>query len=211
MLVPESSEHETILIKYKRKIGDLLKMGVLDKFLSIMKLDDGDDEYDDDEFFDDDEYDDDYEEKPKRSLFHKSTKDNDKDFDENDEEEYTAPVKQKSSFSNNKVTPMRQPARRSSVNMEVCVIKPTSVEDSREITETLLSGRTVILNLEGLDLEIAQRIIDFIGGASFAVDGSLKAISNNIFIVAPGNIEVTGDLREELVSEDMLSPELSNF
>ena len=49
-------------------------MGVLDKFLSIMKLDDGDDEYDEDEFFDDDEYDDDYEEKPKRSLFHKNTK-----------------------------------------------------------------------------------------------------------------------------------------
>ena len=51
--------------------------------------------------------------------------------------------------------------------MEVCVIKPTSVEDSREITETLLSGRTVILNLEGLDLEIAQRIIDFTSGATF--------------------------------------------
>ena len=46
---------------------------------------------------------------------------------------------------------------------------------------------------------------------SVSLDGSLKAISNNIFIVAPGNIEVTGDLREELVSEDMLSPELSNF
>ena len=46
MLVPESSEHETILIKYKRKIGDLLKMGVLDKFLDIMKLSD-DDDYDD--------------------------------------------------------------------------------------------------------------------------------------------------------------------
>ena len=80
-------------------------MGVLDKFLSIMKLDDGDDEYDDDEFFDDDEYDDDYEEKPKRSLFHKNTKDNDKDFDEDDEDDYTAPVKSKSAFSNNKVTP----------------------------------------------------------------------------------------------------------
>ena len=57
----------------------------------------------------------------------------------------------------------------------------------------------------------AQRIIDFIGGASFAVDGSLKAISNNIFIVAPGNIEVSGDLRDEIVSEDMLSPELTKF
>ena len=85
-------------------------MGVLDKFLSIMKLDDGDDEYDEDEFFDDDEYDDDYEEKPKRSLFHKNTKDNDKDFDEDDEDDYTAPVKSKSAFSNNKVTPMRQPS-----------------------------------------------------------------------------------------------------
>ena len=58
MWEPEFLEHVIILIKYKRKIGDLLKMGVLDKFLSIMKLDDGDDEYDEDEFFDDDEYDD---------------------------------------------------------------------------------------------------------------------------------------------------------
>ena len=198
MLVPESSEHETILIKYKRKIGDLLKMGVLDKFLSIMKLDDGDDEYDEDEFFDDDEYDDDYEEKPKRSLFHKNTKDNDKDFDEDDEDDYTAPVKSKSAFSNNKVTPMRQPSRRGSVNMEVCVIKPTSVEDSREITETLLSGRTVILNLEGLDLEIAQRIIDFTSGATFAISGNLQKISNYIFLVTPTNVDISGDLQDLL-------------
>lgn len=172
-------------------------MGVLDKFLSIMKLDDGDDEYDEDEFFDDDEYDDDYEEKPKRSLFHKNTKDNDKDFDEDDEDDYTAPVKSKSAFSNNKVTPMRQPARRT-VNMEVCVIKPTSVEDSREITETLLSGRTVILNLEGLDLEIAQRIIDFTSGATFAISGNLQKISNYIFLVTPTNVDISGDLQDLL-------------
>ena len=121
-----------------------------------------------------------------------------KDFDENDEEEYTAPVKQKSSFSNNKVTPMRQPARRSSVNMEVCVIKPTSVEDSREITETLLSGRTVILNLEGLDLEIAQRIIDFTSGATFAISGNLQKISNYIFLVTPTNVDISGDLQDLL-------------
>ena len=46
--------------------------------------------------------------------------------------------------------------------MEVCVIKPTSVEDAREITETLLRNRTVVLNLEGIDLEIGQRIIDYL-------------------------------------------------
>ena len=179
MWEPEFLEHVIILIKYKRKIGDLLKMGVLDKFLSIMKLDDGDDEYDEDEFFDDDEYDDDYEEKPKRSLFHKNTKDNDKDFDEDDEDDYTAPVKSKSAFSNNKVTPMRQPSRRSSVN-------------------TLLSGRTVILNLEGLDLEIAQRIIDFTSGATFAISGNLQKISNYIFLVTPTNVDISGDLQDLL-------------
>lgn len=77
-----------------------------------------------------------------------------------DEDKHLAPS------SGNKVTPMRQPAARRGVNMEVCVVKPTSVDDSREITETLLAGRTVILNLEGMDLEIAQRIIDFISGAT---------------------------------------------
>ena len=180
-------------------------MGVLDKFLSIMKLDDGDDEYDDDEFFDDDEYDDDYEEKPKRSLFHKSTKDNDKDFDENDEEEYTAPVKQKSSFSNNKVTPMRQPARRSSVNMEVCVIRPTSMEDTREIADTLVDNSTVVLNLEGLDMELAQRIIDFTSGACYSLGGSLQKVSSYIFILGPYNVDITGDLQNILGSNPVPS------
>ncbi len=96
---------------------------------------------------------------PREASFIKNTKDNDKDFDEDDEDDYTAPVKSKSAFSNNKVTPMRQPSRRSSVNMEVCVIKPTSVEDSREITETLLSGRTVILNLEDWILRLLSVLL----------------------------------------------------
>lgn len=65
---------------------------------------------------------------------------------------------------------MRTPARHSSSgNMEVCVVKPGSVDDSREITETLLGGRTVILNLEGMDLDVAQRIIDFISGATLSL------------------------------------------
>ena len=101
--------------------------------------------------------------------------------------------------------------KKSVAGMEVCVIKPRSMEDTREITDTLLANCTVVLNMEGLDVDIAQRIIDFIGGASIAVDGSLKAISNKFLIVAPGNIEVSGDLRDEIVSEDMLSPELTKF
>lgn len=168
-------------------------MGVLDKFLDIMKLND-DDDFDDD-FFDDD-FDDDFDEKPKKSssLFHK---DKAKEEFEEEDEAYDAPVK--SSRFNNKVTPMRQtPSRRSAVNMEVCVIKPASVDDAREITETLLSGRTVILNLEGLDLEIAQRIIDFTSGATFAISGNLQKISNYIFLVTPTNVDISGDLQDLL-------------
>ena len=171
-------------------------MGVLDNFLNIMKLDDGEDDFDDDDFFDDDEYEDEYEEKPKRSFFHRPKKEVERETEEYEEEDHGS-AKAKSSFSNNKVTPMRQPARRT-VNMEVCVIKPTSVEDSREITETLLSGRTVILNLEGLDLEIAQRIIDFTSGATFAISGNLQKISNYIFLVTPTNVDISGDLQDLL-------------
>jgi cell division inhibitor SepF len=91
---------------------------------------------------------------------------------------------------------MRQAAKKS--NMEVCVIKPTSVDDAREITETLLSGSTVILNLEGLDLEVAQRIIDFTSGATFAINGNLQKISNFIFLVTPTNVDISGDLHDLL-------------
>ena len=93
---------------------------------------------------------------------------------------------------------MRQPASKRGASMEVCVVKPTSVDDSREITETLLAGRTVILNLEGLDLEIAQRIIDFTSGATFAISGNLQKISNYIFLVTPTNVDISGDLQDLL-------------
>lgn len=167
-------------------------MGVLDKFLDIMKLSD-DDDYDDD-YFDDDDYDD-YDDKPAKKSFFDRMKKSDID-EEDDYDDYEVPAR--TARSNNKVTPMRQPARRSNVSMEVCVIKPNSVDDAREITETLLSGRTVILNLEGLDLEVAQRIIDFTSGATFAISGNLQKISNYIFLVTPTSVEISGDLQDLL-------------
>ncbi len=153
-------------------------MSVLDKFLSIMKLDDEDD-FEDDFGFDEE---DDFDETPKKNPFKK-----------NNTEDFFEDKKLK------KVTPMRQSTRRSS-NMEVCVIKPTAVDEAREITETLLGGRTVILNLEGLDLEIAQRIIDFTSGATFAINGNLQKISNYIFLVTPTNVDISGDLQDLLNS-----------
>ena len=65
----------------------------------------------------------------------------------------------------------------SEAGMEVCIIKPTSVNDAREVTDTLLANSTVVLNLEGLDVEIAQRIIDFTSGSCYAVHGNSNSLS----------------------------------
>ncbi len=156
-------------------------MGVMDKFLNYMKLND-EDEYDtDDDYLDDDDY---VDEPVKKS------------YKEQDMEDKPAARKPAS-----KVTPMPKSNTRRMQNsngMEVCVIKPTSVEDAREITETLLAHRTVVLNLEGLDVDIAQRIIDFTSGSCFAINGNLQKISHYIFIITPASVDISGDFQDIL-------------
>lgn len=154
-------------------------MGLMDKFINTMKL--NDDEYDDEYDYEEEE---EIEEKPVRKAA----------VEEDDE--YEAP---KAKAVPSKVLPMKQQPRRSSTNMngmEVCVIKPTTVEDAREITETLLANRTVVLNLEGLEVDIAQRIIDFTSGSCFAMGGNLQKISNYIFIITPKSVDISGDFQE---------------
>ena len=154
-------------------------MSVMDKFLNAMKRNDEEDDGD----YDDDFYDDDPEPLRKPSPMKDSS---------SMEEEKTARK------STPKVTPMRQTKKMPGTGMEVCVIKPTTVEDAREITETLLANRTVVLNLEGLDVDIAQRIIDFTSGSCFAMSGNLQKISHYIFIITPASVDISGDFQEIL-------------
>jgi len=154
-------------------------MGVMDKFLNAMRLNDEEEFYD--EYYDDDPI----EEAPKKATAVKEVM---QDVEED------KPVIKKSTP---KVTQIRQ-TKKIGNGMEVCVIKPTSIEDAREITETLLSNRTVVLNLEGLDVDIAQRIIDFTSGSCFAINGNLQKISNYIFIITPEVVGISGDFQEIL-------------
>ena len=158
-------------------------MSVMDRLLSYMKLN-GDEDYDDE--YDDDEYDD-YEEPETKvsKLTSRKTK--------------SAPVEEEEERprkASPKITPIKQAHRSSGAGMEVCVIKPTSIEDGREITETLLANRTVVLNLEGLDVDIAQRIIDFTSGSCFAISGNLQKISQYIFIITPASVDISGDFQD---------------
>ena len=159
-------------------------MGFLDKFLNVMRLnpDEEEDFFNEDYDFDEDDIE---LEKPAKSNF-KAKKEK--------EEEFVDDYKEKPVKTTPKVTPIRQSKRNASGStMEVCVIKPTSVEDAREITETLLNNRTVVLNVEGLDVEVAQRIIDFTSGSTFAISGNLQKISNYIFIITPASVDISGD------------------
>ena len=88
-------------------------------------------------------------------------------------------------------------------------MKPANMEDAKDITETLLSNRTVILNLEGMDLEVAQRIIDFTCGATYAIDGHLQKISSYIFLVTPTNVDISGDL-QDLLNTSFDVPSIKN-
>lgn len=161
-------------------------MSVVDKFLNIMRLNDEEEDYYDDDYYDDDEI--------EQTASKKNASSKVKDIDDYEEK----PRKQTPA----KVTPMRQPVTRKvssgGAGMEVCVIKPVSIEDAREITETLLANRTVVLNLEGLDVAIAQRIIDFTSGSCFAISGNLQKISHYIFIITPASVDISGDFQDIL-------------
>lgn len=114
-------------------------------------------------------------------------------FDDVDDmpEEKAAPARAKRQQPN--VVAMRQPR-----SLEVCMIRPKSVEEGREICDTLLSGRAVVINLEGINMDVAQRIIDFTSGACYSMNGNLQKISSYIFIVTPQSVELSGDFQELL-------------
>ena len=174
-------------------------MKLIDGFLDKMKLSSDDDEYDDDDMMEDEE--------PVSSR--KSRKNRSEDiFDEPEEDEdYTpkyrqtqkkaAPKPVSSRPASNKVVSMR----RTSSTMEVCVFKPTNIEDGREISDTLLSGKAVVLNLEGLEVSLAQRIIDFTSGSCYSIHGNLQKVTNCIFVVTPESVDISGDF-QELISSD---------
>ena len=166
-------------------------MAFFDRMLDVMNLGD-DEDYDDDEIYDD--YDEEDEEE--RSGFHLFGSQKEKEEEQPAGARAASSVKEKPAAKPSpKITPMRGGKKGNSVSMEVCVIKPSSFEDAREISETLLADHTVILNMEGLDLGLAQRIIDFTSGCCYAIDGNLQKVSNYIFIITPSIVDISGDIQ----------------
>ena len=165
-------------------------MSFLTKLMDTMRLDNDED----DDYFLDDDYEDD--DKPaKKSIFNKKPvmDDLDDDFDEEPKPRF---LPTRANNTNNKVVSMRR-------GMEVSLIKPTSLEDAKEICDYLLAGKAVVLNMEGINTETAQRIIDFTSGATYSMNGNLQKISSYIFIATPQTVELSGDFQDLLTGGGM--------
>lgn len=80
----------------------------------------------------------------------------------------------------------------------VCVFKPKSFEEAKEIVDTFLENRTILMNFEGVDLTISQRVLDIVTGACMAKKGNLQKISNFIFIATPACVDVSGEFQDSL-------------
>lgn len=141
-------------------------MGIFNRFIdSIRQNDDDDDRYLDDDYFDEEE--DDEEVRPRKSQ---STSKGVAGFFKRGEVIDGAPQ-----------------------GMQLVTIKPSGINDSKVICDSLLEGRIVVLNMEGISTDIAQRIIDFTLGAIYAIEGNLQMISKYIFVASPQSVELSGD------------------
>ncbi len=161
-------------------------MGVLDKLKNYML---GAEEADDYEY----EYEEVEEEKPAPS--------------------YSAPYTKKETVSSPRPSVASVPSSSSSskvinfknnVQLEVVITFPTNVSEATSISNALRDGKTCVVNLEGVEKSNAQRVADFLGGTAYALDAEIQRISNEIFIIAPVNVNVSGELKEELKSNGLM-------
>lgn len=107
--------------------------------------------------------------------------------------------------TSNKVVPIRTTPK----GFEVCILKPSTFDDSQDICDMLLSGRAAVINLEGFDVDLAQRIMDFVSGAVYALNGKLHQISSYIFIICPDTVDISGDYLDLIQSDGFEVPTLN--
>lgn len=175
-------------------------MGVFDRLINGLHFNNSqnEDEYDmDNEQFDDEE-DLDEEQPRRRGLFSgRRAERNDPEPEDEPRYEDDRPqrqpiIRQQPQRSSAPMVPSRRNS--SAAGMQVRIIRPGTFDQASEIADTLLVKRTVLLNLEGLDVNTAQRIVDFASGACYALHGNFMRISNFIIVITPEEVDIAGDV-----------------
>ncbi len=102
-------------------------------------------------------------------------------------------AKSRQSGNNNKVVNIH-----SSSQLKVVIMQPENIDDAQDICNHLKNKKPVVINLEDVEKEAAQRIVDFLSGSVYALDGNIQKVSAGIFLVAPNNVDIMGDFKDEL-------------
>lgn len=139
------------------------------------------------------------------SIFNNIVKWTKGEDDEDDFEEF-APKKRNASYEqpeepaqmpdirkNNKVVNIN-----ATTQLSVVLVKPERFENAAEIADHLRDKRTVVLNLEDTNKDVARRLIDFLSGVTYSLEGKIKKVANNTFIITPYTVDILGDLIDEL-------------
>lgn len=87
--------------------------------------------------------------------------------------------------------------------LKVVLVKPERFEDASTIADHLNNKRTVVLNLESTNKEIARRLLDFLSGVAYANEGKIKKVAISTYIITPYNVDILGDLIDELENNGM--------
>lgn len=131
----------------------------------------------------------------------------DEDEDDDEElEEFTPERKSPKTDSDTSipVTDFRRSTGNKVVNinaktqLSVVLMKPDKFENAADVADHLRERRTVVLNLEQTNKDVARRLVDFLSGVAYAQDGKIKKVANSTFIITPYNVDIMGDLIDEL-------------
>lgn len=87
--------------------------------------------------------------------------------------------------------------------LQVVLVKPERYEEAAAIADHLNQRRTVVLNLESTNRDVARRLLDFLSGVAYANNGQIKRVANSTYIITPYNVDVMGDLIDELENNGM--------
>lgn len=93
----------------------------------------------------------------------------------------------------------------SSQSTKIVIIKPTNYNEAVEICDNLKNRKVCLINMSNIESSIAQRLLDFIAGASYALDGVLEQVNTGVYVLSPSNIEVSNELKTELKSKGILN------
>ena len=82
--------------------------------------------------------------------------------------------------------------------LKVVLVKPERFENASEIADHLKDKRTVVINLESTNKDVARRLIDFLSGVAYAGEGKIKKVAANTYLITPYSVDIEGDLIDEL-------------